>query len=482
MCTVSPGADSSVQPSGGGTYNREVTENRNGALPVSGSTHPPWVPRALREPNSQPGPPPPVRRVLPPLLPVPPPIAARSSRCPVALPPPQPGPPGAFPPPRAQAGLPGAPRAARSRRCPVFRRFRRSRPALRSLSPKRPRGSPVPGASRSAPVPPLPPGGSRWFPAVAPGLRFRFRSRRRGRAAAAAAAAVPGAAARRGTAWPGWRRRNDRAPAPGPPPQLLPRPGTAPAPTAAPGRAPEAAPGTGGCSGPAAVSVPGATRVPALRGDSGRYLRLPLPGDRPGSFGPRRAGAPGEGQRRRVRAGSGTGDPSRAPVGDSPGVPGPPVPAGGSTARGNRHPPGPGSPSRIQNPSPAPRGFRSFLPLALQQLFQPRLCGTREAESRARTGGARLEPGTFPGTGQSWEHRESPPVSAGAAWIPRSVSAGMALVCHRSPVQLRDGDGVERRVQLPDDGIGTPAPPAHPHTSLGCREVGKPGWRLGPGR
>lgn len=35
--------------------------------------------------------------------------------------------------------------------------------------------------------------------------------------------------------------------------------------------------------------------------------------------------------------------------------------------------------------------------------------------------------------------------------------------------------------QLPDDDIGTPAPPAHPHTSPGCREVGKPGWRLGAG-
>lgn len=36
-------------------------------------------------------------------------------------------------------------------------------------------------------------------------------------------------------------------------------------------------------------------------------------------------------------------------------------------------------------------------------------------------------------------------------------------------------------VQLPDDGIGTSAPLVHPHTSPRCREVGKPGWRLGAG-
>lgn len=58
----------------------------------------------------------------------------------------------------------------------------------------------------------------------------------------------------------------------------------------------------------------------------------------------------------------------------------------------------------------------------------------------------------------------------GASWPPFPIlvsAAPLAAVPAQAPVQL------------PGDGIGTPAPPRHPHTSPGCREVAKPGWRLG---
>lgn len=70
-------------------------------------------------------------------------------------------------------------------------------------------------------------------------------------------------------------------------------------------------------------------------------------------------------------------------------------------------------------------------------------------------------------------------IHGGAAQLPCPVPAAMALLT--AAVAALAAVPAQAPVQLPDDGIGTPAPPAHPHTSPGCRDVGKPGWRLGAG-
>lgn len=231
MCTVSPGADSSVQPSGGGTCNGEVTGSRDGAPSPRG----PRAPRTHGSPQRSQSPIP-TRAPCPrcaallrhsPVLPVP---SHRSPSLPVprGFPPEQPGASRCFlPPSRAQAGLPGARRAAPSRRCPVSRWCRRSLPVP-------PRSQLPAQGGRVAPRCPVSPAQPR-FPRPSPELTIvSSRSSRVPVSVSLSAARESGgggsSSARNSSAAGNGMAglaAEERGPAPGPPPTSGPASGTA---------------------------------------------------------------------------------------------------------------------------------------------------------------------------------------------------------------------------------------------------------------